>query len=105
MYTCPVCTIPLSPARAFFDGGLRGFFRCPVCRGHLQIHGRVLPIAAAVLVALGFLQLDLGGALDVSSTTWWWDVFQLASVLFVLFVMLGWLLRIDRRQPGRKFLL
>jgi hypothetical protein len=47
--------------------------------------------------------LDLSGTTDVNATTWWWDAFQIGSVLFVLFVMLGWLLRIDRRQPMRKF--
>ncbi|HWF66507.1 MAG TPA: hypothetical protein VN670_04345 [Acidobacteriaceae bacterium] len=89
--------------RAFFRAKLRGFFRCPVCRGHLQIHGRVIPIAAAIVVALGFLLLDLSGTTDVNSTTLWWDLFQVGSVMFVLFVLLGWLLRIDRRQPTRKF--
>jgi|GEM_PF-3872554 len=103
MHTCPICTTPLSISRAFFRAGLRGFFRCPVCRGHLQIHGRIIPIAAAILVALGFLSLDLSGMTTVSSTTWWWDAFQIGSVLFVLFVLLGWLLRIERRQPTRKF--
>jgi hypothetical protein len=71
----------------------------------LQIHGRVLPIATALLVALGFLMLDWSGMTDVNFTTLWWDAFQIASVLFVLFVMLGWLLRVDRRQPTRKFVL
>ncbi len=74
-----------------------------MCRGHLQIHGRVIPIVAAILVGIGFIVLDFSGLLDVSPTTWWWDLFQIASVLFVLLVMLGWLLRIDRRQPVRKF--
>ena len=103
MHTCPVCTIPLSPAHSFFQGGWRGFFRCPACRGHLQVHGRVAPLVAALLVAIGFLVLDFSGLLDVSLTTWWWDAFQVGSVLFVLFVMLGWLIRIDRRQPMRRF--
>ena len=40
---------------------------------------------------------------DVNFTTLWWDAFQVGSVLFVLFVMLGWLLHVDRRQPSRKF--
>lgn len=103
MHTCPVCTIPLSPSQAFFRAGWRGFFRCPACRGHLQIHGRVVPIVAALVVAIGFIVLDFSGLLDVDSTIWWWDAFQVASVLFVLFVMLGWLIHIDRRQPMRKF--
>lgn len=103
MNTCPVCTIPLSLTRSFFDAGWRGFFRCPVCRGHLQIHGRVVPLSAALLVAIGFLVLDFSGMTDVSVTTLWWDAFQIGSVLFVLFLLLGWLLRIDRRQPGRTF--
>ena len=97
--------MPLSLREAFFRAGWRGFFRCPVCRGHLQIHGRVLPIIAALVVALGFFLLDVSGRTDVSSTTWWWDAFQIGSVLFVLFMMLGWQLRIDRRQPTRKFVL
>ncbi|MGO8719258.1 MAG: hypothetical protein ACLQMO_08565 [Acidobacteriaceae bacterium] len=63
----------------------------------------MIPIAAAILVALCFLALDLSGRTDVNATTLWWDAFQIGSVLFVLFVMLGWLLRIDRRQPMRKF--
>jgi hypothetical protein len=95
--------MPLSLRRAFFRAGWRGFFRCPACRGHLQIHGRVIPLAAALMVALFFLALDLSGRTDVNLRTLWWDAFQLGSVLFVLFVMLGWLLRIDRRQPMRKF--
>lgn len=103
MHTCPVCTTPLSMAQAFFHAGLRGFFRCPVCRGHLQIHGRVVPITAAILVAVGFIVLDLSGSIDVSPMTWWWDLFQIGSVSFVLFMLLGWLLRIDRRQPSRRF--
>ena len=69
------------------------------------MHGRVIPISAAVLVAIGFLMLDFSGMTDVSATTWWWDAFQIGSVLFVLLVMLGWLLRIDRRQPSRKFVI
>ncbi|MGC1781399.1 MAG: hypothetical protein WA708_02665 [Acidobacteriaceae bacterium] len=103
MHTCPVCTIPLSIRRSFFDAGWRGFFRCPACRGHLQIHGRVAPIAVALAVAIGFLVLDASGLTDVTSRTWWWDLFQIGSILFVLFVMLGWLLRVDRRQPMRRF--
>lgn len=103
MHTCPVCTTPLNLRRAFFQAGWRGFFRCPACRGHLQIHGRVIPIAAAILVVFFFLTLDLSGRTDVNAKTLWWDAFQIGSVLFVLFVMLGWLLRIDRRQPMRKF--
>jgi hypothetical protein len=71
----------------------------------LQIHGRVIPIAAAILVTLGFLALDMSGRTDVNATTLWWDAFQLGSILFVLFMMLGWLLRVDRRQPMRKFVL
>jgi hypothetical protein len=63
----------------------------------------VLPIAAALVVAVGFLVLDLSGKTDVNSKTWWWDAFQVGSVLFVLFMLLGWLLHIDRRQPSRKF--
>jgi hypothetical protein len=69
------------------------------------MHGRIIPISAAVLVAIGFLMLDFSGTTDVSATTLWWDAFQIGSVLFVLLVMLGWLLRIDRRQPSRKFVL
>lgn len=103
MHTCPVCTNPLSLSRSFFSAGVRGFFRCPICRGHLQIHGRVIPVVAAVLVALGFLGLDMSGYADVTLTTWWWDAFQIFSVLFVLFLLLNWLLRVDRRQPMRKF--
>jgi len=95
--------MPLSLRRSFFKAGWRGFFRCPSCRGHLQIHGRVLPLATALLAALGFLALDGSGMTDVGFTTLWWDAFQIGSVLFVLFVMLGWLLRVDRRQPTRKF--
>ena len=105
MHTCPVCTTPLSASRAFFHAGLRGFFRCPVCRGHLQLHGRVLPVIAVVLVAIGFLVLDTSGTTDVGFSTWWWDLFQIGSVLFVFFVLVGWLLRVDRRQPSRKFIL
>ncbi|MHB1674538.1 MAG: hypothetical protein ACYCSP_09840 [Acidobacteriaceae bacterium] len=67
------------------------------------MHGRIIPIAAAILVALGFLALDWSGMTDVNFTTLWWDAFQIASVLFVLFVMLGWLLRVERRQPSRRF--
>lgn len=103
MHTCPVCTMPLSLRRAFFRAGWRGFFRCPACRGHLQIHGRVIPIVSALVVALAFMVLDFSGLTDVNSKTWWWDAFQVGSVLFVLFMMLGWLLRIDRRQPTRRF--
>ncbi|MHB8391974.1 MAG: hypothetical protein ACYDBH_20755 [Acidobacteriaceae bacterium] len=103
MHTCPVCTMPLSLRRAFFRAGWRGFFRCPACRGHLQIHGRVIPIVTALVVALGFMALDYSGLTDVNSKTWWWDAFQAGSVLFVLFMMLGWLLRIYRRQPMRRF--
>ena len=103
MHTCPVCTVPLSVRRAFFQAGWRGFFRCPSCRGHLQIHGRVPPIVTALIVAIAFIVLDFSGFLDVSSTTWWWDAFEIGCILFVLFVMLGWLLRIDRRQPMRRF--
>ncbi len=103
MHTCPVCTNPLSLTRSFFSAGWRGFFRCPVCRGHLQIHGRVAPVATALLVAIGFAVLDFSGLTDVNASVWWWDLFQVGSVLFVLFMMLGWLLRIDRRQPGRSF--
>lgn len=95
--------MPLSLRRSFLKAGWRGFFRCPSCRGHLQIHGRVLPLATALLVAIGFLVLDFSGRTDVNFTTLWWDAFQIASVLFVLFVMFGWLLRVDRRQPTRKF--
>jgi hypothetical protein len=69
----------------------------------LQIHGRVIPIVTALVVALGFMALDFSGLTDVNSKTWWWDAFQVGSVLFVLFMMLGWLLRIDRRQPMRRF--
>ncbi|MHB8302748.1 MAG: hypothetical protein ACYDC6_07940 [Acidobacteriaceae bacterium] len=69
----------------------------------MQLHGRVLPLASALLVAIGFAVLDLSGTTDVGITTLWWDAFQLGSVLFVLFLMLGWRLRIDRRQPGRRF--
>lgn len=105
MNTCPVCTIPLSLREAFFRAGWRGFFRCPACRGHLQLHGRVIPIAAALAVAVGFMALDLSGMTDVNSKTLWWDIFQAGSVLFVLFMLLGWLLHIDRRQPSRKFML
>jgi len=47
--------------------------------------------------------LDWSGQTDVNFSTLWWDAFQIGSVLFVLFVMLGWLLRVDRRQPSRKF--
>ena len=103
MHTCPVCTTPISVPTAFFHAGWRGFFRCPVCRGHLQIHGRTIPIATAVLVAIGFIIFDFSGMAYISTTAWWWLLFQVASVLFVLFMMLGWLLRIDRRQPMRKF--
>lgn len=103
MHTCPVCTNPLSIRQAFFRAGWRGFFRCPICRGHLQIHGRVLPLAAALIVILGFAILDLSGTADVNSRTLWWDLFQVGSVLFVLFMLLSWTLRIDRRQPARKF--
>jgi len=103
MHTCPVCTNPLSISRAFFRAGWRGFFRCPICRGHLQIHGRVIPLAGAIIALIGFLVLDFSGATDVNSRTLWWDVFQAGSVLFVLFLLLRWLLRIDRRQPTRKF--
>lgn len=103
MHTCPVCTNPLSITHAFFRAGWRGFFRCPICRGHLQIHGRVIPVAGAILALIGFLALDFSGATDVNSRTLWWDVFQTGSVLFVLFLLLRWLLRIDRRQPTRKF--
>lgn len=103
MNTCPVCTIPLSLSRSFFDAGWRGFFRCPSCRGHLQIHGRVIPLVAALLGAIGFIILNYSGLLDVNSSVWWWDAFEVGSVLFVLFMMLGWLLRIERRQPMRKF--
>lgn len=103
MHTCPVCTTPVSISRAFFRAGWRGFFRCPVCRGHLQIHGRVLPISTAVLVVIGFIAFDMSGMAYISTTAWWWLLFQIASVLFVLFVMLGWLVRVDRRQPTRKF--
>ncbi len=105
MHTCPVCTTHLSISQAFFRGGLRGFFRCPVCRGHLQIHGRIIPIVAAILVIAGFMVLDMSGVTDVNSTTWWWDLFQIGCVLFVLFMLLGWLLRIERRQPTRRFVL
>ncbi|MGH9616382.1 MAG: hypothetical protein ACRD28_06530 [Acidobacteriaceae bacterium] len=63
----------------------------------------MIPIAVAILVAIGFIALDMSGRTDVTATTLWWDAFQVGSVLFVLFVMLGWLLRIDRRQPTRKF--
>jgi hypothetical protein len=69
----------------------------------LQIHGRILPLATALLVAIGFIALDMSGMTDVNATTLWWDAFQIGSVLFVLFVMLGWLLRVDRRQPMRRF--
>jgi uncharacterized membrane protein len=69
----------------------------------LQIHGRVVPLATALLVAFGFIALDMSGMTDVNAGTLWWDAFQISSVLFVLFVMLGWLLRVDRRQPLRKF--
>lgn len=103
MNTCPVCTIPLSLPRSFFHAGWRGFFRCPACRGHLQIHGRAYPIAAALLVVVGFIILNYSGMVDVNSSVWWWDAFELFCVLFVLFMMLGWLLRIERRQPSRKF--
>jgi len=61
-------------------------------------------MATALLVALGFLALDFSDITDVNLTTLWWDAFQIGSVLFVLFMMLGWLLRIERRQPGRHFL-
>lgn len=105
MHTCPVCTTPLSITQAFFRARWRGFFRCPTCRGHLQIHGRVIPITAAVLVAIGFLMLNLSGQIDISFTTWWWVAFQIGSVLFVLLMLLGWLLRIDRRQPSRRFVI
>ena len=57
----------------------------------------------AIVVALSFLTLDWSGSTDVSFQTLWWDAFQFGSVLFVLFVMLGWLLRVERRQPMRKF--
>jgi hypothetical protein len=69
----------------------------------LQIHGRVLPLAAALVVIFGFLLLDLSGTADVNARTLWWDLFQVGSVLFVLFMLLSWTLRIDRRQPSRKF--
>jgi hypothetical protein len=95
--------MPLSLRRSFFKAGWRGFFRCPSCRGHLQIHGRLIPLLSALLVGIGFLTLDWSGMTDVNATTWWWDAFQIGSVLFVLFVMLGWLLQVDRRQPTRKF--
>lgn len=97
--------MPLSLRRAFFKGGIRGFFRCPVCRGHLQIHGRVVPLGTALAVAIGFLALDMSDLLDVNPDVWWWNAFQIGSVLFVLFMMLGWLLRIERRQPSRRFVL
>lgn len=103
MHTCPVCTVPLSLRRSFFHAGWRGFFRCPVCRGHLQLHGRVAPLATALLAAIGFIVLNFSGTIDVGFTTLWWDAFQIGCVLFVLFLMLGWLLNVDRRQPGRKF--
>ena len=67
------------------------------------MHGRVLPIATALLVAIGFLALDWSGLTDVNFTTLWWDAFQIFSVLFVLFLLFNWLTRIDRRQPMRKF--
>ena len=105
MNTCPVCTIPLSLTSAFFRSGWKGFFRCPACRGHLQLHGRLVAIAAACAVAIGFLLLDASGLTDVNFHTLWWDVFQAGSVLFVLLMMLGWQLRIDRRQPSRKFVI
>lgn len=57
----------------------------------------------ALAVAIAFFVLDVSGLTDTTSRTWWWDAFQLGSILFVLFVMLHWLLRIDRRQPMRKF--
>lgn len=65
----------------------------------------MVPIIAAIAVAFCFIVLDLSGRTDVNATTWWWDLFQLGSILFVLLVMLGWLLRIDRRQPTRRFVL
>lgn len=52
-----------------------------------------------------FLALDMSGMTDVNVKTLWWDAFQIGSVLFVLFVMLGWLLHVDRRQPTRRFVL
>ncbi|HET9088098.1 MAG TPA: hypothetical protein VFN53_11295 [Acidobacteriaceae bacterium] len=103
MNTCPVCTVPLSLRRSFFDAGWRGFFRCPICRGHLQLHGRVAPLITALLAIIAFIVLDLSGTIVVTFATLWWDAFQIGCVLFVLFLMLGWLLHIDRRQPGRKF--
>jgi hypothetical protein len=51
------------------------------------------------------MALDMSGKTDVNATTLWWDAFQIGSILFVLFMMLGWLLRVDRRQPTRRFVL
>lgn len=104
MFSCPVCTAPQSRWTAFFRARLRGFYRCPQCRSYLQVSGRVIPIIAAAVVALGFVVLNW--TVDVyPDSAFTWMAFQVGTVLLVYFGVLAWLLRVDRRQPMRRFML
>jgi hypothetical protein len=104
MFSCSVCTAPQSRWTAFFKSGLRGFYRCPYCNHYLQVGGRIISGIAAAVVALAFLVLNLTVAIYPGSRMLWW-AFQVITVLLVYFGLLAWLMRVERRQPLRRFML
>ncbi|MGC9292556.1 MAG: hypothetical protein ACP5EP_07490 [Acidobacteriaceae bacterium] len=103
MFSCPVCTTPQSRWGAFFRSGVRGFYRCPYCHSHLQVGGRMVSAAVAALVALGFVALNLTVPVYFDNKLYWL-AFQVFTVLLVYFGLLAWLMRVERRQPTRRFM-
>lgn len=102
-FSCPVCTAPQGRWSAFFRAGARGFYRCPACHSYLQVGGRVISAAVAALVALAFWVLNLTVPLYFDNKLYWIG-FQVVTVLLVFFGLLARLLRVERRQPMRRFM-
>ena len=64
----------------------------------------MIPTIVAILVALAFVALNLSVAI-YSGNQISWFLFQAVTVLLVYFGLLAWLLRVERRQPTRRFML